>query len=319
MKNDTNIIIGSRGSQLALWQAHWVQREIKEHFPAIDVEIQIIKTTGDAVLDSPLSAIGDKGLFTKEIEVALLNGSIDLAVHSLKDLPTVLPEGLRIGAITKREDVRDVFICHPNKPFKSLDDVPKGGTIATGSLRRRSQLLNRRPDLKIIDLRGNLNTRFAKLESSDWDGMILARAGVVRLEMASKISEVIPVDRMLPAVGQGALGIEVRIGDKRIEKFLQSLHSTAAEKSTSCERAFLRFLEGGCQVPIGAYARIENNELLFDAVIGSIDGKKIVRGKVKGNADTPEELGKHLAKTLFESGGKEILDGIRNAQPLTVG
>lgn len=315
MRTTDHVTIGSRGSQLALWQAHWVKKTLGEHFPKLEVRIEIIKTTGDAILDSPLSQIGDKGLFTKEIEHALLDKSIDLAVHSLKDVPTALPEGLTIGAISRREDVRDVFIAHPHKRYRALDDVPEGGTIATGSLRRRSQLLHSRPDLTIVDLRGNLNTRFSKLEASAWDGMILARAGVVRLEMAKRITETISVERMLPAVGQGALGLELRTEDAHIASLLAPIHSEATFLATQSERSLLRYLEGGCQIPLGAYGRIEENELLLDAVIGSLDGRKLVRGSLRGRPEDAASLGERLAETLCASGGKAILDEIRNAAP----
>ena len=306
--------IGSRGSQLALWQAHWVQDELQRTFKHLQIEIEIIKTTGDRILDSPLSTIGDKGLFTKEIESALLDHRIDLAVHSLKDLPTLLPDGLKIGAITKREDVRDAFIGHPEKAYRQFEDVPQGARIATGSLRRKCQLLSWRPDLELVDLRGNLNTRFAKLDASDWDGMILAKAGVVRLGMESRLTQVLPIDRMLPAVGQGALAIEVRENDKAISPFIRSLSSTATTIAATAERALLRYLEGGCQVPIGAYARIEEGRIIVDGIIGSLDGRKIIRGKVHGSPEQAQSLGEQLAQSLFESGGKEILDQIRSPQ-----
>jgi hydroxymethylbilane synthase len=313
MTTTKHVTIGSRGSQLALWQAHHVKAVLEQSFPDLEVRLEIIKTTGDAILDSPLSQIGDKGLFTKEIEHALLEGTIDLAVHSYKDVPTQLPAGLVIGAVSRREDVRDVFIAHPGKPYKRIDDIPQGGTIATGSLRRRSQLLHWRPDLTIVDLRGNLNTRFAKLEASSWDGMILARAGVVRLEMGARITETISLERMLPAVGQGALGIELRAGDTKTKKLLAPLHSDATACATEAERALLRYLEGGCQIPLGAHARIEENELSLDAVIGSLDGKKLIRGSLRGSPDDAADIGERLAKTLTASGGKAILDEIRRA------
>lgn len=308
------IVIGTRGSQLALWQSEWVMHKLHDFFPKLQIEIEIIKTTGDKILDSPLSKIGDKGLFTKEIEIALIEKRVDIAVHSLKDLPTVLPAGLKIGAITKREDVHDVFISHDKKTYRSLSDVPQGGKIATGSLRRKCQLLNWRHDLEIVDLRGNLNTRFAKLEASDWDGMILACAGVIRLGFENRITEIISTEKMLPAVGQGALAIEIREDDENIHQFLSPIISQATTFSTLGERAFLRTLEGGCQIPIGAYARIENNEFIMDGLIGSLDGKRIVRGMVHGSPENSEELGKQLAHTLYASGGKEILEQIRKVE-----
>jgi len=309
-----DIIIGSRGSQLALWQSNWVKAELQRLTPSVNVVIETISTTGDKILDSPLAKIGDKGLFTKELEVALLNRSVDLAVHSLKDVPTRLPEGLVLAAITSREDVRDVFIAHPNKQVKRLDDVPEGGTIATGSLRRSCQLMSWRPDLKIVNIRGNLNTRFSKLDASDWDGMLLARAGVVRLGFEHRISEVISLERILPAVGQGALAIECRADNTELRKMLKPLESPATTAATLGERSLLRRLEGGCQVPIGTHGRIEHNVFYLDAVIGSLDGKKIVRGKVHGDPDTSEELGVKLAEILLKGGGKAILDGIRASE-----
>ncbi len=303
--------IGSRGSELALWQARWVQRVLSEKFNSLHVEITIIKTKGDKILDSPLSKIGDKGLFTREIENALLKNEIDLAVHSLKDLPTELPSGLTIGAICEREDVRDVFIPHPNNSIRKLLDQPTGSKVATGSLRRKSQLLNLRPDLQIIDIRGNLNTRLKKLEESDWAGMLLARAGVVRLGWTHLIGDTLDTTTMLPAVGQGALGIEIRQGDGRVAKCISSLHHLSTAHATVAERALLHRLEGGCQVPIGTFGRIESNILMLDAVVSSIDGRKVVRGKIHGSPSEAEALGKKLADQLLAAGAKEILRQIR--------
>ena len=311
------IIIGSRGSDLALWQAHWVQAQLQKRFPGLDIPIEIIKTKGDKILDSPLSKIGDKGLFTREIEAALLTKQIDLAVHSLKDLPTQLPEGLMIGAICEREDVRDVFIPHPQNPVKTLVGQPQGAKIATGSLRRKCQLLSMRPDLDIIDIRGNLNTRMKKLEESNWGGMMLARAGVVRLGWKDRIGETLDAHVMLPAVGQGALGIEVRMGDARLADIVKSLHHYATAQAALAERALLRKLEGGCQVPIGTYGRVENelgqDVLKLDAIVGSLDGKNIVRGRTHGAVATAETLGTRLAETLIAGGAHRILESILSA------
>lgn len=309
------IRIGTRGSELALWQTQWVKSKLQQIVPHPPIEIVVIKTVGDTNLESPLSAIGDKGLFTKEIECALLEHRIDLAVHSLKDLPTQLPEGLMIGAITDREAVHDVFIAHPEKHFKKFDDVPHGGRIATGSLRRKSQLLNWRPDLELIDLRGNLGTRFAKLDSSDWDGMVLASAGVTRLGLAHRITDVLPMERVLPAVGQGALAIEIRQDDETVLQCIAPLASASTTLAVHAERAFLRYLEGGCQVPIGAYARPEDELLVMDGIIGSLDGGKIFRGSIRGRMNQAESLGRQLAERLADSGGKAILNQIRNMKP----
>jgi hydroxymethylbilane synthase len=234
-----------------------------------------------------------------------------LAVHSLKDVPTQIPAGLTIGAITTRADVRDVFISHPNKPYKQFADVPTGAKIATGSLRRKCQILSWRPDIKIIDIRGNLTTRFAKLDASDWDGMILAQAGVDRLGLQQRITEALPIEKILPAVGQGAIAIEIREKDNRILNHVRKLNRYATEVATKGERAFLRYLEGGCQVPIGTYGRIEDNIFFLDGMIGSLDGTKIIRGSVHGELEQSEQLGITLAETLFRSGGKEILEQVR--------
>ncbi|MGA3244799.1 MAG: hydroxymethylbilane synthase [Bacteroidota bacterium] len=306
------LIVGTRGSELAFWQSTFVKSRLSTFHPTLRVELQIIKTLGDKILDSPLSKIGDKGLFTKEIERALVEKSIDLAVHSLKDVPTQLPFGLTIGAITEREDVRDVFIGHPKKGYTRFADLPSGAQIATGSLRRKSQLLQHRPDFRIVDIRGNLNTRMHKLESSDWDGMILARAGVKRLGWDSLITEILPVDVMLPAVGQGALALEVRDDDEDTRQIIGSLHHEETARAVVGERTFLRFLEGGCQVPIGTYGRIENEIFKLDAVIGSIDGTRSVRGRISGSPSASAHLGEELAQQLLSQGGKEILNEIRS-------
>lgn len=317
MKNHL-IRMGTRGSELALWQTNWVKQQLEQHFPNVGIDIIIMKTTGDKILDAPLSKIGDKGLFIKEIEHALLNNDIDLAVHSLKDVPTSVPEGLTIGAITKREDVRDVFIAHPKKLYKTFEELPKGAKVATGSLRRKCQLLHWRPDVKIVDIRGNLNTRFNKLEESDWDGMILAHAGIMRLGWEDRITEVLPFERMLPAVGQGALAVEIRENDTDIDNIIKKIHHEPTALATKGERALLRELEGGCQIPIGTYGRIKNEQFFLDAIVGSVDGKKTVRGKIHGAAEEAEELGTKLAQILLDSGGREILEYIRGKTFFTV-
>ncbi len=311
MTSKTKIVIGTRGSDLALWQSNWVAQELHRLHPALSIETNTIKTTGDKILDSPLSKIGDKGLFTKEIEKALLENTIDLAVHSLKDLPTNLTDGLIIGAITEREDVRDVFISHPKKKYTSLSAVPKRGTIATGSLRRKCQLLNHRPDFTIVDIRGNLKTRRAKLEESDWDGMLLAKAGVTRLGWAGIISEILPPTLILPAVGQGALAIEIRSDDAFMASIVKPLEHIVTRQATTGERSLLRYLEGGCQIPIGTYGRIESGKFILDAVVGSIDGKKIVRGSIAGKSADSGDLGVTLAKELLVKGADAILEEIR--------
>jgi hydroxymethylbilane synthase len=308
--------LGTRGSALALWQARWVKTRLEELHGGLAVELAVIKTSGDRILDSPLSKIGDKGLFTREIEAALLAGEIDLAVHSLKDLPTELPEGLKIGAVTERADVRDAFIPHPANPRTNLRDQLQEARIATGSLRRKSQLAALRPDYSIVDIRGNLNTRLRKLEESDWAGMVLARAGVVRLGLESRIGETIPVELMLPAVGQGALAVEIRSDDAETGELISGLSDPGTERGTAAERSLLRSLEGGCQVPIGAFGRLAldeqgNARLHLDAMVGSLDGSRIVRGTVEGPPAEAELLGARLAEELLSRGAQAILSEIR--------
>ena len=308
----TKLTIGTRGSELAKWQTAYIVNQIQGWHADVTVDTAVIKTTGDKILDSPLSKIGDKGLFTKEIERALLDKSIDLAVHSLKDLPTAIPRGLMIAAVTEREDVRDVFISHPKKKYRLLKDVPTNGRIATGSLRRKSQLLHYRPDLQVIDLRGSLQTRREKLEKSDWDGMVLAKAGVTRLGWSEMISEVFEPDFILPAVGQGALAVEIRADDRELLDLLVPLNHLPTQRATSGERSLLGKLEGGCQIPIGTYGRIVEGTFLLDAMVGSLDGSTIVRGSMKGSPEASESLGSHLADELLAKGAGKILQEIRN-------
>ena len=309
-----DLVLGSRGSDLALWQSEHICTLLRAAHPDLTISIEIIKTLGDKILDAPLSKIGDKGLFTKELERALLDGKIDLAVHSLKDIPTVLPQGCSIGAVTEREDPSDVFIAHPSEPITSIADLPTGSSVATGSLRRRSQLLAQRPDISVIDIRGNLNTRMKKLEESDWSGMLLARAGVKRLGWEERISEVIPFSFMLPAVGQGALGIEIREGDAELLNLLSTVHHFPTASAVRAERAFLRRLEGGCQIPIGTHATVAGSILRLDAFIGSLDGKRTLRSSASGSTDGPEQLGVQLAEQMLDLGGREILDEIRTGE-----
>jgi hydroxymethylbilane synthase len=306
-----NIRIGTRGSELALWQTYHVKKLLETRFHGISIDVEKIKTTGDKILDAPLAKIGDKGLFTKELEIALMDNRVDIAVHSFKDVPTLVPEGLIIAAVLEREDVRDVFIANPKKAQCTFNGLPQNATVATGSLRRKCQLLNARPDLNIVEIRGNLNTRIEKLDSSEWDGMILAKAGVTRLGWAQRITDILPFELMLPAVGQGALAIECRVGDQRIQEMLRPLHHDVTARAVTAERALLSYLEGGCQIPVGAYGQIIGNELQLDAVIGSLDGKQIVRGKKNGPVVQAEQLGIDLAKELLSRGGKEILAEIR--------
>jgi hydroxymethylbilane synthase len=302
--------IGSRGSKLALWQTGFTKAALEERFPETVLDVRIIKTKGDAVLDTALSKIGDKGLFTKEIETALINEEIDLAVHSLKDLPTVQPDGLRIGAVSRRETPNDVFI---SKNFSSLGDLPAGARVATGSLRRKSQLLAYRPDLEIVEIRGNVPTRIEKFLASDLDGMILAYAGVHRLGLDEHIKQIIPTEILLPAVGQGVMAVEIREADAEINTMLNAINDEATEACIRAERAFLRRLEGGCQVPIGAMAFLENERIFLRGFVGNLDGAKVIRDSIVGEKDAAENLGIALAEKCLDAGAAQILSEARTA------
>jgi hydroxymethylbilane synthase len=302
------IIIGSRGSDLALWQANFVKKELEKKNKNVSVEIKIIKTKGDKILDVALSKIGDKSLFTKELEIELLNKNVDLAVHSLKDLQTDIPKGLILAAVTKRHNVQDVLISR--KKGTTIFNLPESATIATGSLRRRCQLLHIRPDLNIVDLRGNVPSRIKKFLESDWDAIILARAGVERLKLNKYISSIIKIDVMLPAVGQGALGIETRVDNKFVNDIVKSIHHEDTYKAVLAERALLKTLEGGCQVPIGAFAEVKQNGLLIDVLVGTLDGSITYRKKIRGSKNNPEKLGKKLAEDLLKAGARIILNEI---------
>lgn len=304
------LIIGSRGSELALWQANYVRNELERKHSSLSVEIKIIKTKGDKILDVALSKIGDKSLFTKELEVELLNKKIDIAVHSLKDLQTQIPAGLKLAAVTKRHEVEDVLIAR--KKGTTIDSLPENAVVATGSLRRKAQLQHIRPDIKVVDLRGNVPSRIKKFFESDWDAIILARAGVERLGLKKYISSYISKEEILPAVGQGALGIEIHSDNQFAEKIVQSIHHQNTFIAVTAERALLRALEGGCQVPIGAFAEVKSNGLYLDAMVGSLDGSITFRKKIRGGKNEPEKLGKSLAKDLLKAGAKKILEEVYN-------
>jgi hydroxymethylbilane synthase len=301
--------IGTRGSALALWQTNHVALLLKEKF-GYETEIIKIKTTGDKILDSPLAKIGSKGLFVKEIEVAMLEGRIDIAVHSAKDVPTEQPEGLVIAAFLKREDPRDALI---SKDGKTLAELPPGTLIGTSSLRRRAQLLHYRPDLQLVDVRGNVDTRLRKMREGQFEAIILAKAGLKRMGHESDITEVIDTGVMLPAVGQGSIAVECRLDDAEMLEVLKSISDYETEAGVKAERAMLRFLEGGCQVPIGAYGRIENGQLVLEGMIASLDGKRLYRDKIQGRPEEAEMLGETLGRRLYEAGGAQILAEIRAA------
>jgi len=299
--------IGTRGSQLALFQANWVKEKLAQAHPHLKVTLIKIKTTGDKIQDAPLAKIGGKGLFVKEIEEALIQKRIDLAVHSINDVPTELPEGLYLSVITKREDPRDVFI---SKDGIRLKDLPEGARIGTSSLRRQAQLLHFRDDFVIVPLRGNLGTRLKKLKTLNLDGIVLALAGVRRLGLEERVTEVIPTEISLPAIGQGALGIETRKGDEEVEETTRFLNDPESSIAISAERAFLKRLGGGCQVPIAAFGRIEDSTLKIDGMVGTIDGKRLIRHHAEGTVEEAESLGIKLAEILLSKGVEEILEEV---------
>lgn len=303
--------IGSRGSQLALWQANHISALLRER--GHEVELEIIKTTGDKILDVALAKVGTKGMFTKEIEEALAGGRVDLAVHSLKDLPTDLPEGFEIAAITTRENARDAFL---SIKYGSIDALPKGAKVGTSSLRRQAQLKQVRPDLEIFPLRGNVDTRIRKLEEGQYDAIILASAGLNRLGKTEHVKQTLDPNFMCPAAGQGALGIEIRLGDSVMRDHLKFLDDRAARMSTTCERALLNKLGGGCQVPIGAHATVEGDEITLVAICAKPDGSVVLRESQKGT--DPVALGEQVGQTLLRRGGEDILREVysENAAPV---
>lgn len=304
------IRIGSRKSQLALVQTYWVQEQLQKHFPDRTFEVHTMATQGDKILDVALAKIGDKGLFTKELEQGMLNNETDFAVHSLKDLPTRLPEGLVLGCVTERENPADALVVHEKHRDKQLDTLPEGAVIGTSSLRRLAQLRHHYPHLSFKDVRGNLNTRLAKLDNGEYDALILAAAGLQRLGMSDRIHQVIPPEISLHAVGQGALGIECRAGDTEILELLKPLEHKPTALRCYAERAFLRELEGGCQVPIGVNTQIDGDTLTLTGMVASLDGQRLIKDTVAGAANDAEQLGRELAQRLREQGAQEILEEI---------
>src|SRR5215475_2932679 len=319
-----NLIIGSRGSRLALWQSNWVKDRLEETYSGLVINIEIIKTTGDKLTEASLAQIGGKGVFTKEIEEALLDYRIDLAVHSLKDLPTTLPPGLHIAAVTEREDVRDALIVREalRASVKLIEDLPEGARVGTSSLRRGSQLRNVRPDLRIIELRGNVETRLRKLDEGNYEAIILASAGLNRLGFDYRVTAYLSTSEMLPAVGQGALGIEARVDDHRANLLLEVLNHQPTRYAADAERAVLRSLGGGCAVPIAAFGHIKKNrisqKLILDALVADVEGRRLIRHQIGGPVQQAEELGAKLAEMLIEAGARELLPRIGSQPPLAV-
>lgn len=302
------ITVGTRKSMLAMWQSNHIASLLKKQYPECEVVLQKIVTKGDRILDVPLAQIGGKGLFTKEIETALLDGSVDLAVHSLKDMPTTLPEGLCLTAITERVAPGDAFVS--NK-YNSLAEMPEGAVLGTSSLRRKAQLLAARPDLEIKDLRGNVDTRLKKMDEGQYDAIILAAAGLTRLGYSDRIKETLDPKLCIPAVGQGALAIETRTDNKEVREMLEFLNDRDTKVCTSAERAFLGLVEGGCQVPIGVHAEVKGDDMHVEAIIATLDGKTVLRDTIDGNAEEAVELGKKLGNKMLENGGYDILKTIR--------
>jgi len=299
--------IATRQSPLALWQAEYVKAELEKHYPQLTIELVPMTTKGDQILNSPLAKIGGKGLFVKELEVAMLEGRADIAVHSMKDVPMEFPKGLGIGCICPREDPRDAFVS--NK-FAAIDELPQGAVVGTSSLRRKSQLLALRPDLVIKDLRGNVGTRLSKLDSGDYDAIILASAGLLRLEMPERIASFIEPDVLLPAAGQGAVGIECRSDDESTLELLQALHCDETAIRVTAERALNRTLEGGCQVPIAAFAELNQQRISLRALVADINGQNIIRCIHQGKTEEADALGVNAAKDLLSQGADAILQQV---------
>jgi hydroxymethylbilane synthase len=298
------IRIGTRGSALALWQAEWVKSELEKKYPGLAVTLTKIKTTGDKILDVPLAKVGGKGLFVKEIEEAMLANEIDIAVHSMKDVPTFFPDGLHLSCITKREDPRDALLSRNKVAFK---DLPKGANVGTSSLRRQAQLMHVRPDFVIHQLRGNVDTRLRKLKEGQYDAIILAAAGVKRLGLAENVTEYIDPMVSLPAIGQGALGIECRVDDRELNDMIAFFNHADTRVCVTGERALLRRLEGGCQVPIACYGETKDGNLQLTGLVASVDGKRIIKEAITGAPDRAEKLGVTLAETLLSRGADVIL------------
>jgi len=301
------LVIATRSSPLALWQAEWVKDKVLEQFPDITVELLHIKTKGDKILDTPLAKIGGKGLFTKELEVAMLNGEADIAVHSMKDMPTALPDGLEISVITERETPEDAFVSNN---FQTFDSLPKGAVVGTSSLRRIAQLQNKRPDLSFESLRGNVNTRLRKLDEGKYDAIILAAAGLIRLGMKERIAETIDHQTSLPAIAQGVVCIESRINDNEILSIIEFLKHERTDTTVRAERALLARLNGGCQVPIAGHALLQGDQIKMSGLVATPDGKEMIRLEEEGSSKDPESIGTRLGERLLNQGGRKILASV---------
>lgn len=310
MNKQPSLRIATRESPLALWQANFVKDALNQHHPALSVELVPMTTRGDQILDSPLAKVGGKGLFVKELEKAMLDGRADIAVHSMKDVPMEFPEGLGLAVICEREDPADAFVSND---YRSLKELPEGAKVGTSSFRRQCQLKELRPDLEILDLRGNVGTRLGKLDSGGYDGIILAAAGLIRLDLAERIRERLSYELSLPAGGQGAVGIECRNDDLETLKLLDCLHHPQTAARVTAERAVNARLEGGCQVPIASFAELEGDSLNLRALVGAVDGSVIYRSERNGSRHDAERLGIEVAEDLLKQGAKTILDAIKLA------
>lgn len=306
--NKRTLTIGTRASTLALWQANWVKQQLEQRYPDLEVGLTKIKTQGDKILDVPLAKVGGKGLFVKEIQEAMLRHEVDIAVHSMKDVPTVFPEGTALRCITEREDPRDALVL--KKGCDSFAQIRQNGRIGTSSLRRKAQLLHQRPDLEMVDIRGNVQTRLSKLESQDLDAVVLAAAGMQRLGFAEQISEYLKPALCLPAIGQGALGLESRIDDAATNQLIDFLNHPLTAATVKAERAVLATLEGGCQVPIAAYGTVDNDQLELTALVSDVIGKRFLKQTARCHLDQAEETGVVLARALLEEGAGDILNEV---------
>jgi hydroxymethylbilane synthase len=308
--------IGTRASALALWQAEWVKSELEKRYPEMEVSLTKIKTQGDKILDVPLAMVGGKGLFVKEIEEAMLRGEIDIAVHSMKDVPTIFPEGLALRCITEREDCRDIVILRPG--VKSWRELPQGARIGTSALRRKAQLLHIRPDLQMVDIRGNVQTRIKKLTDENLDAIILAAAGMHRLGYTKQIGEYLSVDVSIPAIGQGALGIESRIEDDETNALIDFFNHAETDWAVRAERSFLKTLEGGCQVPIACHGTVENETLTLTGFVADCEGVKCLKKVISGSVHDAEKMGVSLGEDLLIQGAGKILNEVYQHETFNV-
>jgi hydroxymethylbilane synthase len=302
---DSTLHIATRKSPLALWQANHVRDALRARHPELEVELVTMTTQGDKILDTPLAKVGGKGLFVKELETGMLEGRADLAVHSMKDVPVAFPAGLGLAAVLPREDPRDALISNE---YSSIDELPQGARVGTSSLRRQCQLRRIRPDLQVLDLRGNVNTRLAKLDKGDYDAIMLAAAGVKRMGWEARITELLAPEQFIPAIGQGAIGIEIRVNDERVRALVEELNDSQTATRIRAERALNEALQGGCQVPIAGYSEISHGVIVLRALVGRPDGSDMVQGVISGRPEDAEELGQVLAEDLLSRGARQILD-----------